>query len=180
MFDISSTGAADCFDIVKVGSSIMSDGDAFTRRAARGWRPLAEAIRDARPVADCALSVEDCLARDLRETGGLYSVDLVDLLQGNSGQPSEDQIVQALRGLARRKCFDRVVPLLVGSGSESRWARRDQAVAFVEMCLDTARLDVLARALFRRPDGDRLGRPPRTRRSTLDLLNEDAPLGVNA
>lgn len=155
----------------------MSDGDAFTRRAARGWRPLAEALRDGLGGKECAERLEGCISKDLRHNGGLLSSDMRDLLSSGPSTESEADVIRALGELARRKCFERITPLLVGSDRFPTYAKAQE---FIQLCLGMARLDVIARSLLRRPGAEQLSRPRRVRQALSDLLDEAAPLGVRA
>lgn len=151
----------------------MPDGDVFTRRVAGAWRSLARALSEMAPAGDCALELEGALAKHLRRTHGLQDRQLGELVS-RAGGTDADQVVQALRELARRQAFERVVPLLVGP---DRFPTFDQARAFINECLTSARLDVIARSLLRRPDANRLARPPRPKSDLATLMNEPAPPG---
>jgi hypothetical protein len=155
----------------------VPDGDVFTRSVQPRWRHFAKALRDELPVDECQRRLEDALAKQLRVTGGLESASMRALMSEIGGTSDEQRVVLALQEIARRSAFERVIPLLIGRG---RYATFDDAQAFVGMCLDGARLDVLARSLVRRPDGIGLRRPSRPRTSTAILLSESAPLGHQA
>lgn len=155
----------------------MPDGDVFTRSVQPRWRRLAAALRDERPLEECAIVLEETLAGHLRATGGLGDVHLERLLRQVGDGLDEFSVQAALSQLARRNAFDRVVPLLVGHG---RYSNFDAAQRFIHACLDTARLDVVARSLVRRPDAVGLRRPRQRRTPTGELLSENAPLGEHA
>jgi hypothetical protein len=155
----------------------MPDGDVFTWSVRRGWQAVATALRDDLPVDECARRVENALAKHLRKSKGLDSADMQHLIGEAGGARDERRVVAALKELARRDAFERVVPLLIGDG---RFPHYDAAQAFISSCLNAARLDVLARSLVRRPDAVGLRRPSRRRSSTTDLMNERAPLGNQA
>lgn len=151
----------------------MPDGEVFTRRVTSPWRSLARALGDQAPASDCALELEGAITKHLRKTRGLEDRQLSDLL-GAAGGTDPEQVVQALGELARRQAFERVVPLLVGP---DRFPTFDKARAFINECLSSARLDVIARSLLRRPDGSRVARPPRPKSDLSALLGEAAPPG---
>lgn len=153
----------------------MPDGDVFTRRVTRRWRSAASAIGAGLPAEECALQIADCLAKDLRKSGGFARPGLADLLIG--GTANEAEVAARLRDLVRNEVFERVLPLLVAKGT---FASSDQAQHFMRTCVENARMDLLARSLVRHPNGKGLRRPGRRRSSTSDLLNETAPLGGRA
>lgn len=155
----------------------MADGDVFTRRVPWRWRSLAEALRDGLPASDCGVRLERALAKELRESGGLQSHRMRDLL-GDRTWHTEDDVVRALQRLSLQQCFDRVVPMLVGRASQFRDAQ--QARDFVALCFEGAQMRALARSLDRHPDGHRLRAPSRRRDKVLDILEQSAPLGRNA
>lgn len=153
----------------------MPDGDVFTRRVARRWRNLASALRDGLPAEECALRIEHSLAVDLRRGGGFARPGLEDML--NADAVDEAQVAVRLGELVRREVFERVMPLLVAQEKFANWG---QAQRFMTLCVETARMDMLARSLVNHPDGKGLRRPPRRKSSTDDLLGETASLGGRA
>lgn len=153
----------------------MPDGDVFTRGVARRWRNLAAALRDGLPAEECALRIEHSLAVELRKAGGFARPGLEDLL--NADAVDETQIAVRLGELVRREVFERVMPLLV---AQEKFANYGQAQRFMTMCVETARMDMLARSLVSHPDGKGLRRPGRKRSSTADLLSESASMGGRA
>lgn len=150
----------------------MPDGDVFTRRVGRRWRNLASALRDGLPAEECALRIEHSLAVELRKSGGFARPDLEDLL--NADAVDEAQVAVRLGELVRREVFERVMPLLLAQEKFSSW---EQAQRFMNLCVETARMDVVARSLLTHPDGKGLRRPGREKSSTVDLLSERASLG---
>ena len=153
----------------------MPDGDVFTRSVTRRWKRAASAIGGGLPADECALQIADCLAKDLRKSGGFARPGLEDLLIG--GTANEAEVAARLRDLVRNELFERVLPLLVAKGA---FASRDQAQHFMTTCVESARMDLLARSLVSHPNGKGLRRPSRRRSSTSDLLNEPARLGGRA
>ena len=151
----------------------MPDGDVFSRRVTSSWRSLARALGESAPVSDCAIELEGALAKHLRKTHGLKDRQLSELVS-RAGGTDPEQVVQALGELARRQAFERVVPLLVGP---DRFPTFDKARTFINECLSSARLDVIARSLLRRPDANRLARPPRPKSDLASLMGESAPPG---
>jgi hypothetical protein len=153
----------------------MPDGDVFTRSVAPRWRSLVSALRDDLPADECAWRLEDGLAKELRKARGFAHTDLRNLV--DAGDADEARVVAGLNQLVRHAAFDRVMPLLVAQG---KFPTYDHAQRFMAFCLDTARLDVLARSLVRHPDAKGLRRPPRPHASTSELLSEPASLGARA
>lgn len=153
----------------------MPDGDVFTRSVARRWMNLASALRDGLPAEECALRIEYSLAKELRESGGLARPDLEDLL--NADSIDEAQVADRLGELVRRDVFERIMPLLVAQEKYASWEKAQQ---FMTFCVDTARMDLLARSLARHPDGKGVRRPSRPRSPTSVLLSEPAPMGGQA
>lgn len=150
----------------------MPDGDVFTRSVTRRWRSAASAIGGGLPADECALQIEDCLAKDLRQSGGFARPGLEDLLIG--GTANEAEVASRLRELVRNEVFERILPLLIAKGT---FTGRDQAQHFMTTCVEGARMDLLARSLVSHPNGKGVCRPSRRRSSTSDLLSEPAPLG---
>lgn len=153
----------------------MPDGDVFTRSVTRRWRRAASAIGGGLPADECGLQIADCLAKDLRKSGGFARPGLEDLLI--DGTANEAEVAARLRDLIRNEVFERVLPFLVAKGT---FASKDQAEHFMTTCVENARMDLLARSLVTHPNGKGLRRPSRRRSSTSDLLNEVAPLGGRA
>ncbi|MEN8674148.1 hypothetical protein [Nocardioides sp.] len=153
----------------------MPDGDVFTRSVTRGWRGVASALGDGLPADECALRIERSLATDLRKAGGFARPGLEDLL--NAGTVNEAHVADRLKELVRTEVFERVMPLLVAKGTFATW---EQAQQFATLCVETARMDMLARSLVTHPDGKGLRRPARKKSSNLDLLSEPASLGGRA
>ncbi len=160
---------------VSNGRLLMPDGDVFTRSVTRRWRRAASAIGGGLPADECALQIVDCLAKDLRKSGGFARRGLEDLLI--HGTADEAQVAARLRELVRDEVFERVLPLLVAKGT---FASRNQAEEFMKTCVESARMDLLARSLVSHPNGKGLRRPSRRKSSTSDLLNEPAHLGSRA
>lgn len=157
--------------------NIVSDGDIFCRAAARGWRPVAKALRDRVDPEIAGLAIAQCLARQLRETGGLGAFDVRRDLErlGATHEMTRGQVISALELQARRSVVDKVIPLMVGGGFAHVEAKR-----YVRACLDSAGLDAMAGSLIQRPTAARFRRPPLRRLALDDLLKSVAPLGANA
>jgi len=153
----------------------VPDGDVFTRSVRRGWGGVAQALRDGLSADECARRLAKALAKQLRDSKGLQSSEMGQLISEVGGTTDEQRVVRALEEVSRRDAFERVVPLLVSRG---RFPSFNAAQAFISSCLNAARLDVLARSLARRPDAVGLRSPSRPRASTADLLDESAPPGA--
>lgn len=153
----------------------MPDGDVFTRKVSRRWRNLASALRDGLPADECALRIERSLTVELRKSGGFARPGLKDLLAADP--VDETQVAVRLGELVRREVFERVMPLLVAQEKFRSW---QQAQEFTTLCVETARMDVLARSLVSHPDGKGIRRPSRKKSSTVELLSESATLGGHA
>jgi hypothetical protein len=153
------------------------DGDVFNRRVKRVWKRLAEALGDGLDPTECAYRLENAMAQHLRKRRGIEVLDVGEHALSDPGGLGRDRVVEAMRDLFRREVVDRVAPVLIGRG---RFDTFDDAQEFVHQVLAVARLDTLAGALLRRPDGIGLRRPPRPRAAAFTLLNESAPLGDRA
>jgi len=147
----------------------------FTRSVTRGWRSVASALGDGLPAEECARRIERSLAAALRKSGGFARAGLEDLL--NAGLANEIEVADRLGDLVRNEVFERVMPLLVAKGTFTNW---EQAQQFTTLCVETARMDLLARSLLAHPDGKGLRRPGRKKSSTKDLLSEPASMGGRA
>jgi hypothetical protein len=153
------------------------DGDVFNRRVKRVWKRLAEALGDGLDPTECAYRLEKAMAQHLRQGRGIEVLGVGEHGLSDPGGLGRERVVEAMCVLFRRDVVARIAPLLIGRG---RFKTFDDAQDFVHQVERVARLDTLAGALLRRPDGMGLRRPPRPRAPTSTLLNESAPLGDRA
>lgn len=160
----------------------MVDQDVWTRSAAPGWGRSARAVRDLAPVDQLCRVLEDDLYCHLRRTRGLEDVllrqacDHVRRLDADAADSSHAVLARALRRLVWERCLGRNVPRMVGEGQACSDVAA--ALAYCKRALDGLNLEQVASSLLRRPNGEGLRRPGRPRARTIDLLDEDAPLGV--
>lgn len=162
--------------VSKSGGARLMDLDVSCRRAAPGWGAVARSLLDAVDPEICGRQIGKAMAKHLRQSGGLESRELADLLPeyGGDAAAHREAVESALERLVRRLVADRVLPGLVGSA----YATVADAERHLARCMDAAQLPQLAQSLLRHPDGVGVRQAGRPREALKHLLVEPAPLGA--